>query len=183
MQALGIGAGVAVASFAAGPMLTEWYPDAGRATVLVGLAVAGMLLVVGNRGMLRRLWKLARRTGPAPEPPRTVLLVGCIAVNVIAWLVYGAALVALARGILPHVQLGWREATGAFTLAYIAGYLGPAPAGLGLRDGLLAGILSSWMGPGEALALAAASRIAFTINELGAAAPFYFARGWARDSA
>jgi len=183
MQALGIGAGVAVASLAAGPLLTEWYPDAGRATILIGVAVAGMLLVVGNRTVLRKLWKLARRTGPAPEPPATVLLIGCIAVNLLAWLVYGAALVVLARGLLPDVALGWREATGAYTVAYIAGYLGPAPAGLGIRDSLLALMLATWMGPGEALALAATSRIASTINELGAAAPFYFSRESARDSA
>jgi hypothetical protein len=44
-------------------------------------------------------------------------------------------------------------------------------------------MLATWMGPGEALALAATSRIASTINELGAAAPFYFSRESARDSA
>lgn len=176
MQALGIGAGVAVLAFATGPLVEEWYPNAGPAMVLLGIAVAGMLLVVGNRSLLQRFWGLARRTGPPPEPPRTVLLAGAIAVNVLAWLVYGAVLVALARGILPESTLGWREATGAYTASYIVGYLGPAPAGLGLRDGILVLILSQWIGPGPALALAGASRIASTINELGAAAPFYFSR-------
>jgi uncharacterized membrane protein YbhN (UPF0104 family) len=183
MQALVIGAGIAVAALTIGPVMREERPDAGAAMILIGLAITGLLLAIGNRRVLGRLWRLARRPGPPPEPPSTVLLTGAIAVNVLAWFVYGWALVFLGKGLIPGLALGWREATGSFALAYVFGYMGPAPAGLGMREALLAALLGYWLGPAEALALMAASRIAFTINELGAAAPFYFARESARDNA
>ena len=66
--------------------------------------------------------------------------------------------------------------------AYVAGYLGPAPGGVGMRDGALVILLSgNGMPIGPALALAGASRLMFTINELGAAAPFFFTRETPRD--
>lgn len=176
MQALGIGAGVAVAALTIGPVMRQERPDAGAGMILIGLAITGMLLAIGNRWVLGRLWRLSRRPGPPPEPPSTVLLTGAIGVNVVAWLVYGWALVLLGHGLFPGLDLGWREATGAFALSYVIGFIGPAPAGLGVRDAMLAMLLGTWIGPAEALALMAASRIAFTLNELGAAAPFYFSK-------
>ncbi len=184
MQVLAIGTGLAVAALAIGPAIKAWNPDAGMAMTLLGVVVLGALAAVASRRVITTLWTLARREGPAPAPPRKRELVLGAVVNVVAWLVYGAALVALAHGVLPEPVLGFREATGAFAFAYLAGYLTPiAPGGLGVRDALLAWLLEPWLGIGPALALVAASRLMLTLNELGAAAPFLFLRGSARDHA
>jgi hypothetical protein len=183
MQVLGVGTGVAVAALTVGPEIRSLYADAGAAMTLLGVVSAGMLLLVGNRSVLRYVWLVARREGPAPEPPRPVLLLFAVLMNVLSWLAYGLALLWLARGLVPEAGLTWRQATGGFAASYIIGYLGPAPGGLGMRDLALFGVLGLWIEPGPALALAAASRLMFTLNELGAAAPFYFSRESTRDLA
>jgi hypothetical protein len=183
MQVLSVGAGVAVAALTLGPAVNDEYPYAGVVMMALGVITLLTMVAVGNRSVSARIWQLARTKGPIPEPPSALVLVFGIAINVVTWLVYGWALIWLARGILPNVGLGWQFATGAFALSYLAGYLGPTPAGLGARDALLAGMLTVPLGTGPALALAAASRLAWTLNELGAAAPFFFTREHTRDHA
>jgi uncharacterized membrane protein YbhN (UPF0104 family) len=57
-------------------------------------------------------------------------------------------------------------------MAYLAGFLSPfAPGGLGVRDVLLVALLEGQLGYGSAVVLTVASRLALTINELGAAVP------------
>ena len=181
MQVLNVGTGVAVAAMMLGASANDHYPYAGPVMILLGLITLGTLVAFGTRSVSGRLWRLARVEEPTPPPPSVALLGTAILINVVTWLAYGLALVWLANGILPGVTLGWREATGAFTFSYLVGFLGPAPGGLGARDGILVVMLAQWMGYGEALALAAASRLAFTFNELGAAAPFFFTRESTRD--
>jgi hypothetical protein len=182
MQVLNIGTGVAAAALTLGPEVTKTHPYAAVAMLLLGVVTLGTLLAVGNRTVSSALWKLARRPGAAPEPPSLALLGFGIAINVLTWVAYGGALIWLAKGILPVATLEWRQATGAFAFAYLAGYLGPAPGGLGARDAALVWFLTPWIGIAEALALAAASRLMFTFNELGAAAPFFFSKGQSRDT-
>lgn len=182
MQALGVGAGLAVAAVTIGPLIRDWNENAGTAMLLLGAAVAGLLIAVGSRPVIDGLWKVARREGPAPAPPEPAVLTFAIVTNLASWVVYGAALVFLSRGILPGAELGWQMAVGCFTFAYLAGYLAPfAPGGLGVRDLVLAWLLRDAVGLAPALALAAASRLAFTLNEVGAAAPFLFMRETASD--
>src|SRR5690606_31586594 len=63
MQALGVGAGLAVASVTIGPLIRQWNENAGTAMLLMGAAVAGLLVAVGSRPVIDRLWKVARRDG------------------------------------------------------------------------------------------------------------------------
>ncbi len=183
MQVLGVGAGLAVAALTLGPAINDFNPNAGAAMTLLGLVAVGVLIAVGNRRFLDWVWPRIRRQGPAPTPPSVGVLGFGVLINAVTWLAYGLALVWLSRGLLPNADLGWRQATGAFTFAYLAGYLGPTPGGLGTRDAVLVLLLEHWVGLGPALALAAASRIAFTLNELGAAAPFFFTRESTSDLA
>ncbi len=183
MQVLSVGTGIAVAALTLGPAINAFNPNAGAAMTLLGLVAVGVLVAVGNRSFLKWVWPRIRRDSPAPEPPSVPVLGFGVAISAVTWLAYGLALVWLCNGLLTDADLGWREATGAFTFAYLAGYLGPTPGGLGTRDGVLALLLEPWIGLGPALALAAASRIAFTFNELGAAAPFFFTRESPRDVA
>lgn len=181
MQVLSVGAGVAVAALTLGPAVNDEHPYAGIIMMALGVITLLTMVAVANRSVSDRIWRLTRTEEPLPEPPGILVLGFGVAINVLTWLAYGWALIWLARGILPDAQLEWRFATGAFTLSYLAGYLGPTPAGLGTRDAMLVGLLATPIGIGPALALSAASRLAFTINELGAAAPFFFTREPTRD--
>lgn len=182
MQLLAIGTGVGVAAVAVGPALEAHRPGTGALMTLLGLVAFGALVIVGSATALQVTWRLAGREGPPPGPPRRMALVEGIGFNLLAWLAYGTAFWVLARGILPTAELPWRLATGVFAASYLAGFLAPfAPGGIGVREGLLVALLQSTIGYGPALALAGASRLAFTVNEVGAALPFLLTRGPARD--
>jgi len=114
---------------------------------------------------------------PARLPPLRPLsvraLVAGFGTNVVAWVAYGMALIALARGSLPGVVLPFGEATGIFAAGYLAGLVAViTPGGLGVREGALVLLLTPLTGPRVALALAVASRVLFTVADLLAAAPF-----------
>jgi uncharacterized membrane protein YbhN (UPF0104 family) len=181
MQVLSVGSGVAVAALMLGPAINDQHRYAGVAMVVLGLITLVTLIAIGSRTVSARLWRWVGTTGPTPEPPTFGIQLFSIGINVLTWLAYGLALVWLAKGILPDVTIGWQQATGAFAFAYLVGYLGPAPGGLGARDAALLWFLKDMVPTGPALALVAASRLAFTFNELGAAAPFFFTREPTRD--
>jgi len=104
--------------------------------------------------------------------------------NLLAWLGYGLALLWLARGTIGETTMGWPLATGAFTASYLAGYLFLfAPGGIGVRESMLVLLLQPTIGLGQAIALAAASRLALTINELGVALPLFLLGRTSRDDA
>jgi hypothetical protein len=182
MQVLTLGAGLAVAALTLGPTVNDARPYAGNAMILLGMLVAVVLLAVSSRRVMSWLWRITRRHGEAPTPPGGDMLLYAIGINLATWMAYGLALLLLARGILPDVHLGWRETTGAFAFSYLLGYLGPMPSGLGMRELSLAWFLEPTIGVAPALALSFASRLAFTFNELGAGAPFFFTRGSTRDT-
>ena len=103
----------------------------------------------------------------APLPRRSFLpwVVGYLA----NWLVLGIAFYLLARGL--GVQVPLTLAISAFAAAYLLGYAALfAPAGLGVREGFLVAFLGPALGPGPALALAAAQRVWMTGAELIGAA-------------
>lgn len=181
MQLLAIGTGVGLAAFAVGPMIEAARPGAGMAMMILGVVAMGGLLLVGSADALDLLWRLLRRDGPAPAPPRRMALVEGIAVNLLAWALYGVAFWALARGIVPEADLPLRVATGVFAASYLAGFLGPTPGGLGVRESLLIAMLQPVIGLAPAIAMSGASRLAFTVNEVGAALPFLLTRGPTRD--
>jgi len=114
---------------------------------------------------------------PARLPPLRPLSIGALVAgfgtNLVAWVAYGMALIALARGSLPGVALPFGEATGIFAAGYLAGLVAViTPGGLGVREGALVLLLTPLTGSRVALALAIASRVLFTVAELLAAAPF-----------
>jgi hypothetical protein len=177
MQILAIGAGVAVAALTVGRELESARPGAGMAMLLLGLVALGSLVAVGHQGVLDLLWRVARREGPAPSAPRAGALLEGIALNVVAWLGYGIAYWALARGLFPMVDLDLRLAIGGFTAAYLAGLLAiVVPGGIGVRETLLVALFSGALGLGEAVLLAAISRLVWTACEVGAAVPFILKR-------
>jgi len=133
--------------------------------------------------LTRRIGHLIGRPDSV-QPVEPSALAAALFVNFLAWGGYGLAFQLLLVGTIPGVEMSWAVATGAFAASYIAGYLVlVAPGGLGVREAVLVALLQGTIGLGPAIAIAAASRITLTINEIGAAVPFLLLRRPTRDDA
>lgn len=86
---------------------------------------------------------------------------------IVPWIIYGIAFRLLALGLLGTPGGSWGFYIAVFTASYVAGVIAVfAPAGLGVREVVLIGALSPQLGGGDAVILAAASRIWLTALEL-----------------
>lgn len=154
---------------------------------LLAFAGAGFALLCS---VALTLPSLTRRLGHLIGKPDSVqpvepgALAGALFVNFLAWGGYGLAFQLLLMGTIPSLDLNWTTATGAFAASYVVGYLAlVVPGGIGVREGILVLLLQGPLGLGPAVAIAAASRITLTINEIGAAVPFLLMRRPSRDDA
>ena len=132
--------------------------------VIVTLALTAMLRP-GIAG--RAVERIARRFGLH----LSVVLEGrhvatVVAVNAVGWLGTGAAvyvLVVAATGEAPSFL--WL--VGSYTAGYLVGFVAPlAPGGIGAREGTLVVLLGPHYGPGLALAISLAIRVANVAGEL-----------------
>jgi uncharacterized membrane protein YbhN (UPF0104 family) len=83
------------------------------------------------------------------------------------WFVFGAAFWLTARGLFDVPASDFLVYTGAFAAAWAVGFLVVvAPGGLGVREAVLVALLRGRLGESEAIVLASASRIAFTLVDL-----------------
>lgn len=130
----------------------------------VPLLAVGAVPAVANWG-LQRLLRLARRGElEAPFSARGMLV--ALAWAALAWVVFGLHLALLVRadghGDWSVVPLS----IGAFSLAWTAGFLFViAPAGAGVREGVLVLALSSVLTRDEALLVALLSRALMTVGD------------------
>lgn len=94
-------------------------------------------------------------------------LPGALLVSVVFWLLTGVAFYAVATGISRNVVgISWFEASSIFSIAWCAGFvIVLAPAGLGVRESVLSGLLSSYMPLSEALSIALVARLWWTMAE------------------
>lgn len=184
MQMVSITTGVAVALALLGAEVVAGSTSFGMTgvAVLTALTLAGTA-VVASPQVMGWLGRVIGRPGNVRHVGPLALAHATIP-SLVAWLGYGTALFLLVRGTLPEVTLTWATATGAFAASYIAGYLAViAPGGLGVREGALILILGPVVGQGNAVAIAFASRVTLTINELGAALPLLVLGRTSRDIA
>lgn len=174
MQLLALGTGTAVVAITGASTLTD-----GRPEVRVGLLVLLVASVLGTGILLRPRWFsriVSRVPGLGGEavasPTPGSILVGLVT-NVAAWMAYGLAVWLLARGLVPQTPFPLAGTVGAFTAAYIVGFLVLfIPGGLGVREGVFVLMLQGSVGLAAATAIAVASRLLFTITEVGIAIPF-----------
>lgn len=167
-----------LAAAAVGGWVAVWsagLSEAWQVGVGVGMVAAlGGFLYFGGAGALVR-WVLRRsghdRNLPDPSGRALLLLLPGYIVN---WLVFGAAFVCLGRGL--GMEFGFGIGITAFAAAYFAGYLAVfAPAGLGIRESSLLGLLTPVLGAEASLILAALQRVWITAAELVAASAGAFA--------
>jgi len=189
MQLVNLATGAIVALMLTGTvvfdrLMMNYVGQWGSVLAFVGAAIA--LLACGALtlpSLTRRLGHLIGKPDSV-QPVEPGALAAALFVNFLAWGGYGLAFQLLLLGTIPEVELTWAAATGAFAASYIAGYLAViVPGGLGVREAVLIALLQGSIGLGPAVALAAASRITLTINEIGAAVPFLLMRRPSRDDA
>lgn len=135
------------------------------------LALAGLIgLVVALppvlRASLRLGFRLGRRGGEAPEldPWFGARWLG---LYVPGWIGYGVAFGLLWSAFPDTPPVAWKLAIGSFAAAYFLGYAAVfAPAGVGVREGVLAAALAPSLGVASATVLAIIARIWMTLTEL-----------------
>lgn len=141
-------------------------------------ALPGLLLLLPRPlgAVLNRGLRLLRRE-PLPRLPGRAAMARATAWAGLAWLGYGIHVQVLARGIGTDQagEVGLGAAIGAFAAAWVAGFVFlVAPAGAGLREGVLVALLP--LGTAPALAVALVSRLLVTAADVlwalaGLAAP------------
>lgn len=114
--------------------------------------------------------RLAARIARREPPERTLSRCGvatALGWSVAQWAAYGVGVWAVARG-LPGAPPGLLAlATGAYALAWSAGFLVlVAPAGAGVREGALVLLLAPAYGSGPALGIALLARLLATVGDV-----------------
>lgn len=134
------------------------------------LAITPVLLVVLHPRVLsplldRAFWLLRR---PPLDQPLTVRNTGrACGFLLVTWVCYGLSLLALAGPLGLSGPGSIALATGAYGLAWSAGVLvlGLVPAGIGVREVVLAAVLLPVLPAGAATAVVAASRVVQTLGD------------------
>jgi hypothetical protein len=142
------------------------------------LTSVGGVAVLASQPMLDRFNRLLPRSLPPLRAISPLILALAFAGNLFAWVGYGAALLLLARGVLPGVFLSLPQAIGVFTCSYLVGFIALfAPGGLGPRESVFLLMLAGDIGLKPAAGLALASRLLLTGTEVLPAVPLLLRRG------
>lgn len=186
MQLLAMGTGAAVvAATGVLALASEGWLRVGLIAVLFA-SVVGTLVLLQPRWLNRALARLPAgvdRVAPAAAAAPTPLsILGGAAANVFAWGAYGVAVWLLARALVPEASFPLLTTVGAFAASYIVGFLVLlVPGGLGVREGVFVLVLQGVVGLAPATAIALASRLLFTLTEVGVAVLFLlFPKGGSR---
>lgn len=103
-------------------------------------------------------------TGPTPTAPVVVRTLSAYAAN---YVFIGVGLTAMANIMLPDAAHEPALLCASFALAWVAGFFTPgAPAGLGVREGLMLVILGTSYASADALALTIAFRLATMLGDM-----------------
>jgi uncharacterized membrane protein YbhN (UPF0104 family) len=151
--------------------------EAGEAVSSQGWAlfiVAVLLVVTASPRILKwcmNLWfRLARQSLPDKFTPGWTFGVRWMGLYALGWIGQGMGFWMLARGL--GLDLGILAGVTSYAAAYMVGYLALfAPAGVGVREGLLVALLSPILGAGAAI-LAIVARLWATGVEMVAALAF-----------
>jgi glycosyltransferase 2 family protein len=177
LQALALASGAVVVMITARETFQAVGPWAVPiATAGIVMSIAGVALV-SSQSFLDRVGRLLPSSWPRLRAiPPAILALAFIA-NVLAWTGYGAALLLLARGLLPEIVLSLPQAVGVFTCSYLIGFVALfAPGGLGPRESVFILMLAGDIGLKHAAALALASRLLLTGTEVLPAVPLLLRR-------
>ena len=123
--------------------------------------ISGWILFRWRPGPLRLLF-----VETAVVTPGIKSLSYCLLIYMLAFFLMGLASDLLSRGLFSVTESHVCLLTGAFAVAWIAGFITPgAPAGLGVREAMLLGILTPVYGAGIATGIAIALRAVTTLAD------------------
>ena len=178
LQALALASGAVAVAVTAPETFQAVGPDmVPLIVVLLLLSLAGVA-VLASQNLLDRINRLLPSSLPPLRAVRPHMLALAFAGNLCAWVGYGAALLLLARGVLPEVMLSLPQSIGVFTCSYLIGFIALfAPGGLGPRESVFLLILAGGVGLKPAAGLALASRLLLTGTEVLPAVPLLLRRG------
>jgi uncharacterized membrane protein YbhN (UPF0104 family) len=163
----------AIAAAAAASLMLGWVAATG---VFVGLAA---LLAVGFalRGRLAgRLVRAPAEPGSGRLDRESVLAAlraapAAVGLYLLVWGIYGVAFWTTGRALFAIPASDIPRYIGVFALAWLAGVVAFfAPGGIGVREAVIAALLTSRLGPADAIVLAATSRIVLSAIDIVAAA-------------
>ena len=156
----------ALASAAAAALLAPL--AAGPAGLLAAAVAIVLVLALARSGALGRL---VRRV-PGFGGLDLHRLPGLVARYVGVWILFGIAFWLTARALFDVSAIDVLRYAGVFAAAWVAGFVVVvAPGGLGVREAVIVALLQGRLGEAEAIVLATASRIAFTVVDLSAGVP------------
>jgi uncharacterized membrane protein YbhN (UPF0104 family) len=99
--------------------------------------------------------------------PGSVVMITFLVGSVVRWAIYGYGYFELARGVFPLAASEAPLMIAAITVSHFVGMLAIfAPAGIGVREGLLITMLDTGIGPGFATLYAAFSRLAMVVTDV-----------------
>ncbi len=177
VQVLALASGAAVVALT----VPEAFQMVGQGATPLAAAVI-LLSVVGvgaltSQPLLDRIGRLLPASWPRLRAIAPGMVAAAFLANALAWTGYGAALLLLARGLLPEVSLSLPRAIGVFTCSYLVGFIALfAPGGLGPRESVFLLMLAGDIGLKPAAALALASRLLLTGTEVLPAVPLLLRR-------
>jgi len=146
----------------------------GNKIALVLALVAGCAVIIVLGSSRRFLPYLLRRYAPAyadtrwlTSLPRRTTLFQCLAMYCLNYIMIGVGLVILARLLFP--EAAFQDAMlliGSFALAWVAGFFTPgAPAGMGVREVIMLGLLSGSYSRTDGILLILALRLATILGD------------------
>lgn len=138
--------------------------------------------------LLQRLAAREHKDGAHVTLPRVRTIAYALIAYMANYAIIGIGITAMVLLLLPDQQEQWLLLTGSFSLAWVIGFFAPgAPAGLGVREGLMLALLQFSYNQPDALLIVIALRLATTAGDIfcfaaGSAALFLRRKG-ARTSA
>jgi glycosyltransferase 2 family protein len=138
--------------------------------IIILAGMCALTIILGRSTLLRLLHGQTRRQDKNSGRitlPRGGVLCYALGIYVLNYLVFGAGITAMTMLLLPNQQMQWPLLTGSFALAWVVGFFTPgAPAGLGVREGIMLGLLQSTYTRPDALLIIIALRLATTIGDI-----------------
>lgn len=168
VAALAIGLSTGVLSTIGLGLMRHYGSQLTLIAALVILAIAGMFVFRRIAPSLLRLFAPQHVTTlkGALLPP-TIRLVRAVVLYCIMYLMTGASSIVLASFLLPGAPHDYWLLIAALTLAWVVGFVAPgAPAGLGVREGLLLLMLAPAYTAASASVLVIALRIVTTLGDV-----------------
>jgi uncharacterized membrane protein YbhN (UPF0104 family) len=160
-----LGLGLAAGGTAVLPL--QYAPRAALVAVGLVITLLGLLMVI-RRGPGPTRWLAACLGAPGPVPTPGVRALGTAFVAyVVNYLIIGLGLYAIAFAALDASPAAPPFFVGVFALSWVAGFVAPgAPAGLGVREGVMAALLAPTLDGTTALGIIVAFRVATTLGDL-----------------